>query len=556
MDHGESRPVNFREEVGMALFLIACGILAFLPTLNLPYVGDDNVRVFQNTALRGGNLWEAILGQLADRPLTIFTFWLEEKIFGLVPFISRSINVILHYAVAHVAFRIMFRESKNKTLAFFISLAFFVHAINSQAVIVSIQRGTILAVLFTLLALSFCQSKKYVWMSLFFLLGVLSKQLGVIFVFPLVFLLFKHRGTGMCRKVLHGSSLVAFSLIPLFFYSIEKTESYHSFLSPFEYFVIQVGHFPLYLSRILYPFNLRYMYEIGLNISPLSAQFVTGASLLTLIVSSCFFVAWKFNGKALFYSFLFFVSLLPEFSFFVIPHLFFEHRLYLPFLFFLIFIGILNPSWIRRTKAITISSVLIAFFWGATIYRSFEISSQEKWNEHIVSYPSNDYSFHYEIAFWSLKEDKNPEHILQKLEVLHYAYNSNLILLRSMDAYRKKKSEERLESMARILTGKHKINFVLRFNVNAYIMEELPLYTEGKRLAYLGATLVCPQLVYYSFSGIGINTINIERELLKGCLMNAYSFLEKCEEDSDDAKKIKRYVKNLKDRGLIAGPQT
>ena len=514
--------------------------------MNLDYVGDDRARLVFNQDLHGGRLWDVLAGQLADRPLTLFTFWIQHKIFGPSPTISRIINIFFHLLTAAMIAGFILRESKNRTLALYLAVLFFVHAINSQIVIVSIQRGTILAAFFSLLSLYLVHRGKTPLAVLSFLLGVLSKQLALVFAIPLCFFLIKK------KEIRWIFPLIIFSLIPPFFFFVLKTDVNSNIHSPLEYFFFQIANAPLYLGKILYPFGLHYMYGLDTDEGFL-LKFILG---LVLVVGLLFFfilLVGRYNKKSWKYFFFLLLSVIPEFTFFSIPHLFFEHRLYLPFSFFLVFIGSLGSITSFGKKHHIFSISIILFFSWATLYRSLEVSTKEKWDKNILKYPTDDFVFHYEIAFESMMKKKKALSLeaVRRIEEHSYPNNANLYLLKHLYEYiYTNSSKENLEKTAQFMILNRNIFYHLRVFVNKYILEELPRHAEKEKRSYLSATLICPQVEEISFEEKDDSFIKAKRELLAVCILNANLFLENHKRDPKK-EKVQGYLKRLKKKGLF-----
>ena len=539
----------------ISLLIIIFGILLYLPTYELGYVGDDNIRIFLNRFLKDSNPLNAIVGQLSSRPLTLLTFWIEGKIFGLHPPLSRLINIILHYFTAYMMFLLIWRKSQNKTLAFYLALVFFVHAINSQAVIISIQRGAILATLFILCALYCALTSRFLLMVFSIILGVFSKEFAMLFVFPLLYFVVTDTTLTRFKKTFFSVLLLSTSF-PLIHYSFLKESPYVSIYTTTQFLTTQISYFPTYLGKILYPFNLHYMYDFKYPTSFFEWKFLIGiGSIVCFFLSIAAFIKY-INKNTLGYAFLFFLSILPEFSFFVIHHLFFEHRLYLPLCFFLIFVGIVNPIAFFKRRHHGVFVCLAVYLSSATLYRSFELSTNKKWEQNILKYPANDLGFHYEIIWKTLRQDDltSAKAMLSQLKSYAPLDDQNLYVLDLIYQYAGDKNEKNLEKIGNAIIKNKKLKFTFRLYAVRYVSEEMLKYTTEERMSYLTATLVCPQLMYLSLVDTGLN--EVETNFVKSCFLNADIYLQSSQSEEDKEDLIKILRKLVEHNRVILGPSS
>jgi len=165
------------------------------------------------------------------RPLVTFSNMIEYMIFGLNPFYFHLTNLILHILIAikiYYLFRILL---KNNTGAFFVSLLFSIHPINSEVVASIPDRSILLSTFFAL--------------SAFLLFCMWSKKKGVLFLllslFAFVLSLMSKESAAMLPVVLFGYGLII---------SEDKTKMFSfSFRKTLPYFVV-LGVFILARNRM------------------------------------------------------------------------------------------------------------------------------------------------------------------------------------------------------------------------------------------------------------------------------------------------------------------
>lgn len=138
------------------------GLVAFFVyanSLENAFVWDDDIVIVANSALRENilSLFSGIdAGRENDltpyyRPLTFLTFFIEERLHGLVPFPMHLLNVLLHAANAFLVYRLAKSLINGTHAALLAGLLFAVHPINAESVdFISGGRNTLLACFFVL----------------------------------------------------------------------------------------------------------------------------------------------------------------------------------------------------------------------------------------------------------------------------------------------------------------------------------------------------------------------------------------------------------------------
>src|SRR4051812_6231627 len=99
-----------REEWLWGVLLIAATIMVYLPALTGGFVWDDEVSLTGNPLIKSPHglidIWFS--RKTFDYfPLTLSSFWLEWRAFGLHPFGYHAVNLILHLASALILWRLL-----------------------------------------------------------------------------------------------------------------------------------------------------------------------------------------------------------------------------------------------------------------------------------------------------------------------------------------------------------------------------------------------------------------------------------------------------------------
>lgn len=145
------------------LLLLALGALLYARTLAGDFVLDDQSAIRDNPIVRQGDLaqifttdyWAGFHHDRSGlyRPLTMWTFALNHRLAGAVPFSYHLINILLHGAIGALLYLVWRRCLEQEELAWWAALLFTVHPVFSEAVAGLVGRADLLAALFALLAL-------------------------------------------------------------------------------------------------------------------------------------------------------------------------------------------------------------------------------------------------------------------------------------------------------------------------------------------------------------------------------------------------------------------
>lgn len=195
------------------LYFAAClaAILVYLPGLSGPFLFDDNGNIVDNTSIQIMSLsWAALADSLSGptagplgRPISVLSFALTHYAFGLDPFAFKAINLFIHLLngfLVTLLFRMVLRHSglsvsqaTREWLPLWVGVVWVLHPINVIPVLMAVQRMTLLAGLFTLLAL-ICHiqglladrpAKRVAWMligwGIAWPLAALSKETAILF---------------------------------------------------------------------------------------------------------------------------------------------------------------------------------------------------------------------------------------------------------------------------------------------------------------------------------------------------------------------------------------
>ena len=124
------------------------------------------------------------------RPLTELSFWLNDALFGRAPFSWHFADFLLHLAVVALAYDVL-KKLLSERAAFIAAAIFAVHPILTEPVAYLFARGTLLAALFSLLAMRSWLAEKFWIAAAWFTIAMLCKEECA--ALPLVLLLLPRR---------------------------------------------------------------------------------------------------------------------------------------------------------------------------------------------------------------------------------------------------------------------------------------------------------------------------------------------------------------------------
>lgn len=317
------------------------------------------------------------------RPITNLTFGLN-WFFGQDNVVGYHIvNFLIHLFVTFFLYQSCFLllstprfgykyQDKKIFIAAFSAIIWSVNPIQTQTVTYIVQRAAALSTLFSIIGIwlylkarfsVFNKQKIFFYIStvIFFILAILSKENAVLFpmtIFLIEILFFqKDRFYFRVKTILFFIGLV--SIILLFIFLFEGKYFFKNILASYEdrsfsileRILTQPRIILFYISLIIYPSTLRLSIEHDIQISTsLISPFTTLVAISFLIIVIFFSILYYKKYPLLSFSILFFfLNHLVESSFIALEMIF-EHRNYLPSLFFFLPIADLISTAMEKYK--------------------------------------------------------------------------------------------------------------------------------------------------------------------------------------------------------------
>lgn len=383
---------------------VIIGSLVYLKSLTVPFYFDDMHNIVENHYLQLKTLSfqnikdAALLGPSANRPVAKLTFGLnyyfnQHNVFGY-----HLVNILIHIATSFLLYVFVLKTiklcpeeiDKNTAwqIAFFTALVWLVHPIQTNSVTYIVQRMTSMAALFYLSSfISYIKgrtekdrAKIISWFSasaVFFLLAAGSKENTVIL--PLMVLLyeyyfFQNLNSHWLKKRL-PYVIAVLTVIILFSFIYINVNPVKFILSGYDHRNFTLLERLLTQPRVIFhylsllvlplPYRLTLDYDYALShglFDPLTTFFAICGILL--LAGTALYLARK-QRLISFCILWFLLNLVIESS--IIPlEIAYEHRLYLPSMFFFLILVLLFYNLIRRPiiiKTVIYSLVILFSFW-------------------------------------------------------------------------------------------------------------------------------------------------------------------------------------------------
>lgn len=265
-------------------FIIAILVmLPYLPTFTGGFILDDNPLIKENSYLREPHSFFSYMIQedgITDkinntnehtgyyRPLITLTYRLDYILWGMNATGFRATNFIFHLLTCLILYKMLFSIIKNRHAAFWATILFSLHPINTESVSWIAARNNILATLFSLSTWYFFIRHldkngylSYILSILSFVGAIFSKEFGIM-TLPILFLsqsLLQRTGPNLSKDLLKFAPFV----IVLFFYFILRQNATNLWFSPPE---VDIFWKRIYFAPYLIALNFFYIvFPTGLH---------------------------------------------------------------------------------------------------------------------------------------------------------------------------------------------------------------------------------------------------------------------------------------------------
>lgn len=189
----------------ICLALVILAVIAFSPIKDAGFINfDDNIYVYENafikSGLNGDSIQQAFSFEMAKKsghwhPVTWLSWLIDHSLFGLNPWGYHLINLLLHILNTVLLFLILRRMTKAIWPCAFVAALFAIHPLHVESVAWVTERKDVLSTFFWMLTIGAYsyyveqrEFKRYVFVLLFFVLGLMSKSMLVTLPFVLLLL--------------------------------------------------------------------------------------------------------------------------------------------------------------------------------------------------------------------------------------------------------------------------------------------------------------------------------------------------------------------------------
>lgn len=422
------------------LCILLLGFIAYSNTFNVPFVLDDLDLIVENPAMDnlsvffGSADWSA--HAIRSRWVALASLAFNRGIDGLDETGFHVVNLLIHLITGALVYFITavtltsFGDASKKRYAaapLLAALVFVLHPVQTQAVTYIVQRMASLATLFYLAALLFYaktflfrpapgdsprirQAVPYLGALLSCLLSMSTKEIS--FTLPLMLVLFDIcflEGTARQRLVRLSPFLVCMALMPLYFFGAGGMphgdgNPNTATLPHSTYIMTQLRVLVTYLRLLILPVGQNLDYDYPLYTSLLQPQAAASFILLiSLFIGGIMSVKRSFrkpfrtpvllriSGFAIIW---FFITLSVESGAVPLQDVIFEHRLYLPSVWFCITLGVaiaeLRQRAGLRQSLVTLAAVAVLITLGSATYLRNEVWGDERtlWEDVIKKSPN------------------------------------------------------------------------------------------------------------------------------------------------------------------------
>jgi len=382
------------EYLAIATFFISV-MLVYYRSLFGSFIFDDVIVVLREPLLKKESFFDFLKSlPFKERPVRLFTLYIDRLIWGLNPFGFRFTNLVIHIINGILLFYLLIRLNLNRTITFFATLMFLLHFANPATVCYVTGRKDLLGVFFSLLAfysLIVFTSKnlKLSFFVLFYLLAFFTKEMFI--TLPLIAFAYQYfvegKRVSKAYVILSLIAIIAFTVFVIKFRDVSLGSLYKRLSIP-EYFV---GYLRLFFDP-----SFPKVDYVGYFTEPYRFREINWAVfIINFVIMVAFFALIHFlRKKTVFLSFLlagFFISLLPVLQIIQHSESFAEHYFYFPSLFLSVFTANVVFRLLDKRGAIFLLSLLCLASGYLCFKRTVIFMSEE--NFWVEAYKKNPKSF-------------------------------------------------------------------------------------------------------------------------------------------------------------------
>lgn len=355
------------------LLLLGATLAAFGASLGSGFHFDDYA-IFSDPVLRSPMGWLEVWGPRQTRPLSYFTFWLNQTIGGGDPLGYHLFNLALHLGAVLLAWSCL-RRLIGERAGFIAALIFAVHPIQAEPVNYIWARPILLATLLCLASLSaWLDGRRWIAVA-WFAAALLAKEECAAFPLVLAWMAWRERkregwapiGAMLALALAAGVRVIwALSVTP------GAPAGAGAGITPAKYLLAQGPAVLRYLQLLVLPY--------GFTVDPDLRVAVWIAAAAWLVLAGLAVLAWRRAPWAI----AGFILLLPSSSIFPAADLAADRRMYLPMFAFAAALGVLLARVPARHAATAVVALLVVLGVQRTVVW---MSEESLWTEAVERSP-------------------------------------------------------------------------------------------------------------------------------------------------------------------------
>ncbi len=418
------------------LILVITGILIYSNSFDASFQFDDNFHIIKEDGFSSyenfGNIHRWL--NINKRSLSTLTLAINYNIHGYDVFGYHLVNLIIHILSSCLLFLLINQILRSETLgnkkihenrhliAFFCSLLFLIHPVQTQAVTYIIQRMTSMAGLFYIMSVYFYLKGRYSLFNdkkdysvLFIILAVVSAIAGILskqtaLTIPIAWLLIElffirnKKGKPCTKYLISGLFIIVIAFVA--FILLRKLPAETKEIGRYEYLITQFRVIIKYIQLSILPIQQNIDYDF-----PISHSLWGTRELLNLLLIIALIIAgvilYKKHRLFSFGIFWFLLTLSVESSIIPIKDVIFEHRLYLPVMGIILVLVCFLFNVLSKTRIsyFIIVMMCISLFYGILTYARNEVWKTDilLWEDAVKKSP-NKARVHFKLGMAKLKK--------------------------------------------------------------------------------------------------------------------------------------------------------
>ncbi|HKQ18209.1 MAG TPA: tetratricopeptide repeat protein [Candidatus Eisenbacteria bacterium] len=406
-----AKPAARRAGLPWLLAILALTFVAYLPSLGNGFTNwDDQLYLDENPFLRESTVGEVLTTPVASNwhPLTIWSFAINYKLFGLDPASYHWINLLLHLANTALVFLFVRGLAKDRFWAIVVTSLFFgIHPMHVESVAWIAERKDVLYTLFYLLGLlayvRYLDIRRWPWLGgafAAFVLSVAAKPAAVVFPATLLAIDYFRRRPFDARALLEKAPFFAVSIAAAIL-TLQAQEGTGAInreeLGPLVPRIL-VASFGLmmYVVKLFLPTNLSAFYPYPENPATNLGPEFTLAFVLVVVLLPAAIYFFRRNRAILFGIAFFLINVVLVLQFFSVGHAVMADRYtYVPYIGLLFALGWgldERPAGSSGLIAMRVLTGVLLFLAPVSLYQTWTRcqvwrNSGTLWNDVIRQYP-------------------------------------------------------------------------------------------------------------------------------------------------------------------------